>query len=207
MTEQDPLFDWLLRLGDNAVVLSHRLSEWCGHGPVLEEDLALTNVALDLIGEARMWLAYAGEVEGEGRSDDQLAYLRDAGDYRNVLLVEQPNGDYAHTMARQLYFDAWHYHLLDALTASTDARVAEIATKSLKEVTYHLGRSAEWVVTLGDGTTESHERMQVAADELWRFTGELFEMDDVEESMAARGVGVDISDFATIVFMCFSIYP
>lgn len=192
MTEQDPLFDWLLRLGDNAVVLSHRLSEWCGHGPVLEEDLALTNVALDLIGEARMWLAYAGEVEGEGRSDDQLAYLRDAGDYRNVLLVEQPNGDYAHTMARQLYFDAWHYHLLDALTASTDARVAEIATKSLKEVTYHLGRSAEWVVTLGDGTTESHERMQVAADELWRFTGELFEMDDVEESMAARGVGVDL---------------
>jgi len=134
MEDPDPLFDWLLRLGDNAVVLSHRLSEWCGHGPVLEEDLALTNVALDLIGQARMWLGYAGEVEGKGRSDDQLAYLRDAADYRNVLLVEQPNGDYAHSMARQLYFDAWHHELLGALTGSADGRVADIAAKSLKEV-------------------------------------------------------------------------
>ena len=193
MEDPDPLFDWLLRLGDNAVVLSHRLSEWCGHGPVLEEDLALTNVALDLIGQARMWLGYAGEAEGQGRSDDQLAYLRDAADYRNVLLVEQPNGDYAHSMARQLYFDAWHFELLEALTESADARVAEIAAKSLKEVSYHLGRSAEWVVTLGDGTTESHQRMQAAADELWRYTGEMFEMDAVEARMAADRTSVDLA--------------
>lgn len=193
MASPDPRVDWLLRLGDNAVVLSHRLSEWCGHGPVLEEDLALTNVALDLIGQARMWLGYAGEVEGNDRSDDQLAYLRDVADYRNVLLVEQPNGDFAHTMVRQLYFDVWHYQLLEALGGSADVRVADIAAKSLKEVTYHLGRSAEWVVTLGDGTTQSHERMQTAADELWRYTGELFEMDSVEERMAADGVGVDLA--------------
>jgi ring-1,2-phenylacetyl-CoA epoxidase subunit PaaC len=193
MTDRDPLFEWLLRLGDNAVVLSHRLSEWCGHGPALEEDLALTNVALDLIGQARMWLGYAGEVEGKGRSDDQLAYLRDSVDYRNVLLVEQPNGDYAHTMARQLYFDAWHYQLLEALAGSADSRVADIAAKSLKEVTYHFRRSAEWVVTLGDGTTQSHERMQFAADELWRYTGELFEMDGVEQHLAAEGRGVDLA--------------
>ena len=193
MAEESPLQAWLLRLADNAVVLSHRLSEWCGHGPVLEEDLALSNIALDLIGQARMWLTYAGEVEGAGRDEDQLAYLRDACDYRNVLLVEQPNGDFAFTMARQFYFDAWHYHMLKALTVSSAPRVAGIASKGLKEVTYHLGRSSEWVVTLGDGTEESHRRMQTAIEELWMYTGELFEMDATEQTMADAGIGADLA--------------
>lgn len=185
--------DWLLRFGDNAVVLGHRLSEWCGHGPVLEEDLALTNVALDLIGQARMWFTYAGEMEGEGRNEDQLSYLRDAGQYRNLLLVEQPNGDYAQTMTRQFYFDAWHYLVLQGLRGSADTRVAEIAEKSLKEVSYHLGRSTEWVVTLGDGTDDSHGRMQNAVDDLWMYTGEMFEMDELEQEMLAAGIGVDLA--------------
>lgn len=189
----DPRFEYLLRLGDNALILSHRLSEWCGHGPVLEEDLALANVALDLLGQAQFWLAYAGDVEGRGRDADALAYRRDVWDFRNVLLVEQPNGDYAQTMARQFYFDAWHFQLLSALTRSTDARIAEIAAKALKEVTYHLDRSALWVVTLGDGTDESHERMQRAIDDLWAYTGELFEADEVESSLAADGIAADLT--------------
>ena len=181
------LFEYLLRLGDNDLVLSQRLGEWCGHGPVLEEDLALTNVALDLLGQARLWLTYAGEIEGRGRDEDQLAFLRDAGDFRNVLLVEQPNGNYAETMARQFYFDAWHSVLLQALRESKDSRIAEIAGKSLKEVTYHLQRSTDWVIRLGDGTAASHRKMQGAIDDLWVYTGELFEMDDVD-----RQVGCDL---------------
>jgi ring-1,2-phenylacetyl-CoA epoxidase subunit PaaC len=150
---------------------------------VLEEDIALTNVALDLLGQARFWLSYAGEVEGAGRDEDQLAFLRDAGEFRNVLLVEQPNGDYAMTTARQFYFDAWHFHLLRALRGSKDERVASIAEKAFKEVTYHLERSTDWVIRLGDGTEESHRRMQAAVDELWMYTGELFEMDEIESEM------------------------
>lgn len=188
----DPRFEYLLRLGDNALVLSHRLSEWCGHGPVLEEDLALTNVALDLIGQTQFWLGYAGELEGRGRDADALAYRRDVWDFRNVLLVEQPNGDYAQTTARQFYFDAWHLLVLSALTDSTDPRIAEIAAKALKEVKYHLDRSAMWVVTLGDGTDESHERMQRAIDDLWSYTGELFEVDEVESSLISDGVAADL---------------
>ncbi len=179
------IFEYLLRLGDNCLILSQRLSEWCGHGPVLEEDIALTNIALDLLGQARFWLSYAGEVEGAGRDEDQLAFLRDSGQFRNVLLVEQPNGDYAITTARQFYFDSWHFHLLSALQKSSDARIAAIAEKAIKEVTYHLERSTDWVIRLGDGTDESHRRMQNAADELWMYTGELFEMDDLDREMAA----------------------
>ena len=194
MSEQtDPRIEYLLRLGDNALILSHRLSEWCGHGPVLEEDLALTNVALDLIGQAQFWLGYAGELEGKGRDADALAYKRDVWDFRNVILVEQPNGDYAHTMARQLYFDAWHFHLLSALTSSSDPRIAEIAAKALKEVAYHLERSTMWVVTLGDGTEESHGRMQRAIDYLWSYTGELFEVDEVETTLVAKGIAPDLT--------------
>ena len=177
------LFEYLLRLGDNCLILSHRLSEWCGRGPVLEEDIALTNVALDLLGHARFWLSYAGEVEGAGRDEDKLAFLRDAGEFRNMLLVEQPNGDYAMTTARQFYFDAWHFHLLRALRGVKDERIASIAEKALKEVTYHLERSTDWVIRLGDGTEESHRRMQTAVDELWMYTGELFEMDEIESEM------------------------
>jgi ring-1,2-phenylacetyl-CoA epoxidase subunit PaaC len=158
---------------------------------VLEEDLALTNVALDLIGQARLWLTLAGTVEGDGRNENQLAYLRDGGGYRNLLLVEQPNGDFAHSLARQFYFDTWHYFLLRGLSGSADPRIAEIAEKSIKEVAYHLRRSSGWVVTLGDGTPESQRRMQTAVDALWAYTGEMFETDAVDMAVAEDGVGVN----------------
>lgn len=193
MNEQEALFEYLLRLGDNALILGHRLSEWCGHSPALEEDLALSNVALDLIGQTQLWLNLAGEIEGKGRDADKLAYLRDARDFRNLLLVEQPNGDFATTMARQFYFDAWHYLQLQGLTGSKEGRIAEIAAKSLKEVTYHLERSRDWVLRLGDGTEESHRRMQAAIDDLWMYTGELFEADEIDRTMIQAGLGPDPS--------------
>lgn len=182
------LFQYLLRLGDTTLVLSHRVSEWTGHGPALEEDLAMTNVALDLLGQARLWLTLAGEVEGKSRDEDQLAYLRDAPEYRNYLLVERPNGHYGDTMARQFLFDVWHYYLLKGLVQSTDKRVSDIAAKSLKEVTYHARRSADITVRLGDGTPESHAKMQAAIDDAWRYVGELFTDDDVTHDLAARGI-------------------
>ncbi|MYN11876.1 phenylacetate-CoA oxygenase subunit PaaC [Pusillimonas sp. TS35] len=181
------LFHYLLRLGDTTLVLSQRLSEWTGHGPVLEEDLALTNTALDLLGHARMWLTLAGEVEGAGRDEDKLAYLRDAHEYRNYLLAERVNGDYGMTMMRQFLFDAWHYFLLERLAQSSDERVAAVAGKAIKEVAYHARRSADVVVRLGDGTDESHRRMQAALDDAWRFTGEFFIDDDVTAALHARG--------------------
>ncbi len=190
------LFEYLLRCGDNCLILSQRLGEWCGHGPVLEEDIAVTNVALDLLGQARFWLSYAGEVEGAGRDEDQLAFLRDAGEFRNVLLVEQPNGDYGQTMARQFYFDAWHELVLKHLRHSKTCGFREIAEKALTEVTYHLERSTDWIIRLGDGTEESHRRMQAALDDLWMYTGELFEMDAVDTAMLERGIGVDLASFA-----------
>ena len=194
MAADDPLFDWLLRQGDSCLVLGHRLSEWCGHAPVLEEDIALANVALDLIGQARFWLTLAGEVEGAGRDENQLAYLRDAHAYRNVLLVEQKNGDFAVTMTRQFLFDAWHWLVLTELQRSADPRVAEIAMKAVKEVAYHLERSRDWVIRLGDGTEESHRRMRKAVDQLWPFSGELFEMDEVDRAVIERGIGVDLEE-------------
>jgi ring-1,2-phenylacetyl-CoA epoxidase subunit PaaC len=180
--------EYLLRLGDNALVLSQRLSELCGKGPALEEDMALTNVALDLLGQARMWLTYAGELEGRGRDEDALAYRRDAHEFRNALLVEQPNGNYAHTLMRQFYFDTWHYFLVGALVKASDERIAQIAEKALKEVTYHLRRSGDLIVRLGDGTDVSHAYTQTAADELWMYTGELFTYDAVDEAMQAEGI-------------------
>lgn len=182
------LFQYLLRLGDTTLILSHRVSEWTGHGPALEEDLAMTNVALDLLGQARLWLTLAGEVEGKSRDEDQLAYLRDAPEYRNYLLVERPNGHYGDTMARQLLFDVWHFFLLQKLTQSTDARVSDIATKSLKEVTYHARRSADVIIRLGDGTPESHVKTQTAIDDAWRYVGELFTDDPVTLELAERGI-------------------
>ncbi|WP_251863165.1 1,2-phenylacetyl-CoA epoxidase subunit PaaC [Achromobacter sp. Marseille-Q4962] len=187
------LFEYLLRLGDTALILSQRLSAWTGHGPVLEEDLALTNTALDLLGQARLWLTLAGEVEGAGRDEDALAYLRDAHQFHNALLVERPNGNYADTMARQFLFDVWHYFLLQKLEKSADERVAAIAAKALKEVTYHVRRSSDLVVRLGDGTAESHAKMQAAIDEAWRYTGELFADDAVDQDMAARGIGCELA--------------
>jgi ring-1,2-phenylacetyl-CoA epoxidase subunit PaaC len=184
----DNKVNYLLRLGDNAMVLSQRLCELCGKGPALEEDMALSNVSLDLLGQTRMWYSYAAELEGAGRDEDKLAYLRDAQDYKNVLLVEQPNGNYAHTLVRQFFFDTWHYFLIGALTRSSDPRIAEIAEKSLKEVTYHLRRSGDLVVRLGDGTDVSHRFTQTAVDELWMYTGEAFNYDAVDEAMVAEGV-------------------
>ncbi len=190
------LFDYLLRLADSDLVLAQRLGEWVGHGPVLEEDIALTNVGLDLLGQARLWFAYAGEIEarfdGRGRSEDELAFRRDSAEFRNLLIVEQPNGNYADTMARQFYFDAWHRLLLAALTRSQDARVAEIAAKAQKEVAYHAERSADWVIRLGDGTEVSRARMQAAIDDLWMYTGEMFEPDDTERALLEDGIGCDV---------------
>ena len=181
-------FEYLLRLGDNSLILSQQLSKLCGKGPALEEDMALTNVALDLLGQTRMWLTYAGELEGRGRTEDHLAYLRDAHELRNCLIVEQPNGNYADTMVRQFLFDAWHYFLMQGLLTSSDARIAEVAEKSLKEVTYHLRRSGDLIVRLGDGTAESHAKTQAAIDELWPYSGEMFAYDAIDEAMAAQGV-------------------
>lgn len=181
------MVEFCLRLGDNDLILSQRLGEWCGHGPVLEEDLALANVALDLLGQARLWLGLAAELEGQGRDEDQIAFLRDAGEFRNLLLVEQPNGDYAATMARQFYFDAWHLPLLEALGRSPEPRISAIAAKAAKEAAYHLHRSRDWVLRLGDGTAESHGRMQAAADELWPYTGEMFAADAADAAAGDLG--------------------
>ena len=201
MSDDRTLLDYLLRLADSDLVLAQRLGEWVGHGPVLEEDIATTNVGLDLLGQSRLWFAYAGEVEarfsdGAGRSEDQLAFLRDAAEFRNLMLVEQPNGDYAVTMARQFYFDVWHGLLLRGLTQSTDARIAEIAAKGLKEVHYHVERSADWMIRLGDGTEESHRRMQAAVDDLWMYTGEMFEVDAIELALIDAGIACDARTLA-----------
>jgi len=192
----DPKFDYLLRLGDNALVLSQQLGAWCGHGPALEEDLALTNVALDLLGQARLWLSYAGEVEGQGRDEDALACLRDGDAFRNLLLVEQPNGHYGDTVMRQFLFDAWHQHLLAALARSSDPRMAEIAQKASKEVRYHVQRSAQLVVALGDGTAQSHDRMQASLDRLWPFTQEWFESDAVDAACAQQALAPPAASLA-----------
>ena len=188
----NPLFDYVLRLGDNSLILAQRLGESTGHAPFLEEDLALSNVALDLIGQARLLLTYAGEVEGNGRDEDALAYHRDGWDFRNVLLVEQPNQDFAYTIARQFLFDTFNLNLYEALCTSSDPRLAEIAAKSVKEIRYHLRRSSQWMIRLGDGTVESHQRIQTALDNLWMFTGELFEMDAIDLAVFNTGSGVDL---------------
>jgi ring-1,2-phenylacetyl-CoA epoxidase subunit PaaC len=175
-------------MGDGTLVLGHRLSEWCGTAPALEEDIALANTALDLIGQTQMWLGLAAEVEGAGRTADDLAMRRDAWDFRNPLLVEQPNGDFGRTLMRSFLFDAWHRAMLGQLAKSSDPRVAAIAAKAVKEVAYHADRSAELVVALGDGSAESHRRMQDALDRLWPYAGELATDDDTDREMAARGV-------------------
>ncbi|WP_170598943.1 1,2-phenylacetyl-CoA epoxidase subunit PaaC [Ruegeria arenilitoris] len=191
MTRDEAFLQFLLRMGDNTLILGHRVSEWCGHAPVLEEDIALANTALDLIGQTQMWLGLAGEVQGEGKSADDLAFLRDAWDFRNVLLVEVPNGDFGRTLMRQFLFDAWHSIMLGRLMKSSDDRVAAIAEKASKEVAYHLERSSDTVVGLGDGTEESHRRMQEALDYLWPYVGEMFASDEVDAEMAAAGIAPD----------------
>lgn len=188
------LFEGLCRMGDSTLVLGHRVSEWCGHAPVLEEDIALANVALDLIGQTQLWLGLAAEVEGAGRSADALAFRRDAGQFRNLLLVERPNGDFGQTLMRQFLFDAWHGPMLAGLAGSRDVRVAEIAAKAAKEVAYHLERSSDLVIRLGDGTEESHRRMQAALNALWPYCGEMFAADAMEDDLAAAGVFPVLAD-------------
>jgi ring-1,2-phenylacetyl-CoA epoxidase subunit PaaC len=181
------LFDYTLQLADTSLILGHRLSEWCGHGPVLEQDLALANIALDLIGETRSLYQYAAELEGQGRTEDDLAYLREAVEYKNPLLVELPNGDFGQTVLRQFLFDGFHLHLLQGLQACPDPQLAAIAAKSFKEASYHLKWSSEWVIRLGDGTDESKRRIEEALDTLWPYSGELFTMTATEKALFEQG--------------------
>ena len=185
------LRDYCLRHGDNALILGQRLGEWCGHAPILEEDIALTNIALDLIGQARLWLTRAGDAEGEGRDEDTLAMTRDVLEFRNALLVEQPNIDFAQTIARQFLFDAWAVPFYDALRASTDETIRGIAEKAVKEALYHRKHSSEWIIRLGDGTEESRRRIEAALAALWGFVDELFEADALDAKAVAAGIGVD----------------
>src|SRR5262245_35608645 len=190
-SENAALFAYVVALADDALVLGHRLSEWSGRAPMLEEDIALSNLGLDLIGQARLLYAYAGEVEGKGRSEDDLAYLRDEFAYANLLLVEQPNGDFAATMVRHLLYAAFMQLYWQALQTSRNVRLAEIAAKAVKEMTYHVRHAAEWVIRLGDGTEESHARAAAALEGLWMYTGELFEMPDGERMLAQTGIAPD----------------
>ncbi|QWG19996.1 phenylacetate-CoA oxygenase subunit PaaC [Bradyrhizobium sediminis] len=188
---ETPLLLYTLRRADDALILGHRLSEWCGHAPILEEDMALANMALDLLGQARELYTYAAEVEGRGNDEDKLAYLRDVRQYRNLLLLEQPNGDFARSMVRQLFYSAFADLYWRAMMISSDATLAAIAAKSEKESAYHLRHSSEWIVRLGDGTEESHARAQGAIDDLWAFTGEMFEVDAGERALIDAGIAVD----------------
>jgi ring-1,2-phenylacetyl-CoA epoxidase subunit PaaC len=190
----DARLRYLLRLGDTSLVLGQRLGEWVGHSPALEEDLGLANLALDLVGQARLLLTYAAEIEGKGRDEDALAFFRDAPQFTNLTLAEQPNGDFAQTMVRQFLIDAWQLEIYEGLASSTDTRLAAIATKALKETRYHFRFSSSWLVRLGDGTEESHRRAQNAIDGVWRFTDELFAADEVDEQMAAAGVAPRLTD-------------
>jgi ring-1,2-phenylacetyl-CoA epoxidase subunit PaaC len=188
---ETPLVLYVLRRADDALISGHRLSEWCGHAPALEEDMALANMGLDLLGQARELYAYAARVEGKGNDEDKFAYLRDVTQYRNLLLMEQPNGDFARTMVRQFFYSAFADLYWRAMMRSSDATLAAIAAKSEKESAYHLRHSSEWIVRLGDGTEESHARAQTAIDDLWAFTGEMFTVDDSERVLIDAGIAVD----------------
>jgi len=187
------LFTYALRHGDDALILAQRLSEWASRAPEIEEDIALTNIALDLLGQARALLDYAGTLEGAGRDEDDLAYLRTEREFTNVHLVEQENGDFAHTIARQLFFSTYQLALYEELISSSDELLAGVAAKGVKEAAYHTDHATQWTIRLGDGTDESHRRMQAAVERLWPFTAELFEADDVDRALAEKGVAVDPS--------------
>lgn len=192
MSDSTDLFEYLIRLGDDRLVLGHRLSEWCGHGPILEEDIATANIALDLVGQGTLFLKLAAQAENAGRNEDALAFFREAVEYRNLQLVELPRGDFAFTMMRQFLFDAFSVHLMDALQKSSNADIAGIAAKALKEARYHVRHSSQWVIRFGDGTEESHKRAQDAMNELWRFTGEMFFADEIDGRLAASGIAPDL---------------
>jgi len=186
----DLLYQYVIRLADNCLIYGQRISEWCGHGPVLEEDIALSNTALDYLGQATNLFKYAALVEGNDRDEDQLAFLREASEYRNLLLLELPNGDYATTIARQFLYSNFYLLLLEKLTASTDEFLKGFAEKSIKEIRYHVQHSSDWVLRMGDGTEESHQRIQKAFNELWEYTPEFFMADELDEVAALSGVGV-----------------
>src|ERR1700712_4364248 len=188
---ETPLVLYALRRADDALILGHRLSEWCGHAPMMEEDMALANMGLDLLGQARELYSYAAKVEGKGNDEDKFAYLRDVRQYRNLLLLEQLNGDFARTMARQFFYSAFADLYWRAMMVSRDATLAAIAAKSEKESAYHLRHCSEWMIRLGDGTDESHRRAQAAIHDLWAFTGEMFEFDDSERGLIDAGIAVD----------------
>ncbi|MEM6696828.1 MAG: 1,2-phenylacetyl-CoA epoxidase subunit PaaC [Bacteroidota bacterium] len=195
---KDKIYQYLLLLGDNSMILGHRLSELCGHGPTLETDIALTNISLDLFGQVRNYFQYAAELKGNGKTEDDIAFLRYSHEYRNALLVEQPNIDFAHIIVRQFFFDAYHLPFLEQLAKSNDERIVAIALKSIKEVRYHLQFSSSWMKRLGDGTAESHEKMQVAVDKLWAFTNELFQESEIEAEMKSFGIGTDLEEVRTV---------
>jgi ring-1,2-phenylacetyl-CoA epoxidase subunit PaaC len=189
---ENTLYKYLLHLGDNAHVLGHRLAEWCGHGPVLEQDIAITNMSLDLIGQARMYYQYAAEIEGKGRTEDDVAFLRDNREFYNFLLCEQPNKDWGHTIIRQFFYDTWQLLFLEGLTGSADDRLQAIAMKSIKEARYHYKYSSEWTIRLGDGTEESHERMQKALEDLWMYSGEPVVPTMLDMKMYDDGIAPDL---------------
>ncbi len=189
----DALFEYCLRIGDTSLILGQRLSEWCGHAPILEEDIALSNISLDLIGQSRIILTHAGNIEGKGRTEDDLAYLRDARQFRNLLLVEQPNTDFAVTIARQYFVSSYNFQLYEALALSGDATLAAFASKSVKEVAYHVRHSADWVLRLGDGTEVSHTKMQDAINDLWYYVDDMFQADDVDAILLENNFGANIT--------------
>ena len=193
MTVKEALYTYVVRIADDSLILGQRLAEWCGHGPILEEDIALTNISLDLIGQATNLFQYAVTLEDKRRTEDQLAFLRVDREYSNLLLVEQPNKDFGYTIARQFYFDAFRKLFFEALTNSEDTQLAAIAEKSLKETKYHLKHSSEWIIRLGDGTEESHQRIQDAVNFHWRFTHELFFQNEVDKTLIELGIGLDLA--------------
>ena len=186
------LFNYTLHLADNSLIMGHRLSEWTGHGPILEQDIAISNIALDLIGQSRNFYQYAAQMKG-GVTEDDLAYLRNENEFKNILLVELPNGDWAKTIVKLFFFSTYQYYLYQKLIASSDKQLSAIAEKSLKEVTYHLRWSSDWVIRLGDGTEESHKRIENALEELWRYTDEMFSPAEYEVACAENNIGVDMS--------------
>ena len=198
MTVNEALINYSLRLGDSALILGQRMAEWCSNGPILEEDIALSNIGLDLFGQSRTMLNYAGELEGKGRTEDDLAFKRTEREYYNVLLSELPNGHFGDTVARNFLHSAYFYHLYKALTTSKNDMSAAHAAKSIKEITYHLRHSAEWIVRLGDGTEESHEKIQQSLELVWPFTGDLFEMNEVDAILIKEAVAVDLNTIKTL---------
>ncbi|MDO8998665.1 MAG: 1,2-phenylacetyl-CoA epoxidase subunit PaaC [Bacteroidota bacterium] len=192
MTTQEAIYKYALRLGDNSLILGHRLSELCSRGPILEEDLALTNISLDMIGRTQALLKYAAEIEGKGKTEDDLAYRRPENNYYNNLITEQPNGDFAHTITRQLFISVFEYLFYSQLEKSKDETLSAIAKKTVKEIKYHMQHATDWTIRLGDGTEESHKRMQKAVNDLWMYTGELFEMDEVDTLLFREGISADL---------------